>query len=89
MSDLHTFLNGALTATSVVAAIFFLRYWHLTRDRFFVLFAAAFLALAGNWAVLASMSPTAEGQHWIYLLRLLAFLLILTAIIDKNRSERG
>jgi hypothetical protein len=89
MSHLHIFLLGATSALSVVAALFFLRNWRTTHDRFYVLFASAFLLMAANWALAASISPLNESRHWIYALRLLAFLVIIAAIIDKNRASRS
>ena len=82
--DLHLYLNGVLAALSWVIGLFFLRYWRLTHDRFFVFFAAAFWIMAANWSVVAGFA-TDETRHFFYLFRLLAFLLILGAIIDKNR----
>lgn len=85
---LHAYMSGALAALSVVATIFFARYWRVTQDRFFLFFAGAFLVMAVNWSAIASTTPAAEGGSWAYWLRLAAFLLILGAILDKNRTER-
>lgn len=82
--DLHMYLNGSLAALSWVIGLFFIRYWRLTRDRFFVFFAAAFWIMAINWSAVAAFA-TDETRHFFYLFRLLAFLLILVAIVDKNR----
>jgi Ca2+/Na+ antiporter len=79
------FLWGALAMTSVIASIFFMRYFRLTRDRLFVFFSIAFLVLALNWIGLAIADPGIETRHQVYVLRLLAFVLILIGIIDKNR----
>jgi hypothetical protein len=35
------------------------------------------------------VQPNVETQHYVYLLRLLAFLLILAGVIDKNRTRAG
>jgi hypothetical protein len=78
------FLSGALTMGYLVAALFFLRYWRDSRDRLFVFFAASFTLLAVQRAVLALVPPTAALELPSYGLRLLAFLLILAAIADKN-----
>lgn len=79
------FLLGALSTASLIAGLFFLKLWHVSRDRLFSLFAAAFWLLALNWVVLGFARVAAESQHRVYLIRLLAFLLIAAAIIDKNR----
>jgi len=81
------FLWGMLTLASVIAALFFLRYWTLVRDRLFAFFSLAFLILGVNWLGLALMRPAFEPVHVLYLTRLLAFSLIAVAIIDKNRRR--
>jgi hypothetical protein len=79
------FLVGSLALASAMAALFFWHYWKQSQDRLFVLFAAAFAAMTINWIGVAMIDPSREGQHYIYGVRLLAFLLIIVAIIDKNR----
>ena len=88
MSDLHLFMYGAVAALSGVATLFFLRYWHDTRDRFFLWFALAFAVFGASWAAVAASTPLSEGRQWIYVLRLVGFLVILGAIVGKNRSSR-
>ena len=82
------FLGGALAMGYLVAALFFLRYWRQTRDRLFAAFAAALLMLALQRLLLAMDLALVEHQTWYYVLRLAAFVLILAAIIDKNRAAR-
>jgi hypothetical protein len=83
------FLWGLLAMASPVASLLFLRYGKVTRDRIFLYFAAAFLAMTFNWVGLAILGPDNEHRHFAYMLRLLAFVLILMGIIDKNvRAKR-
>jgi hypothetical protein len=82
---MRQFLWGALTLSSVIATMFFVHYWRLSRDRLYVFFAVAFAAMALNWVGLAIADPHMETRHHIYLLRLLAFVLIIAGIVDKNR----
>ena len=70
----------------IVVGLFFLKFWKQSRDRLFSLFALAFFILAGQRLALALTTQNSEGNVFLYLVRLLAFLLILVAIIDKNRS---
>lgn len=84
--DLNLFLWGASAVASWTAGLFFLRFWRETRDRFFALFAAAFWCLTLNWIGLALTEPPDEARTLLYLVRLIAFVLIIAAIIDKNRS---
>lgn len=84
------FLWGLLTMASAVASLLFLRYARVTRERLFLYFSAAFLAMTLNWFGLVLIEPDNEHRHVAYLLRLLAFVLILIGIIDKNvRAARG
>ena len=82
----NDFLWGALAATSAVAGLFFLRFWRLTKDRFFLLFACAFWVLALQWTGLSVLDVADESRHYFFIIRLLAFVLILFAIVDKNRK---
>ena len=84
------FLWGLLAMASAVSSLLFLRYGKVTRDRIFLYFSAAFLAMTFNWLGLAVIEPDNEHRHVAYMLRLLAFVLILVGIIDKNiRAARG
>jgi hypothetical protein len=80
------FLWGALAMASATAAAFFMRFYLKDRERLFLLFSMAFAVLAAQWFVLGIERPPAEARHYVYLLRLAAFLLIILAIVDKNRS---
>jgi hypothetical protein len=79
---------GALAVAWGIAGLFFLRYWTLTRDRFFLLFALAFWALAAHWGALGIVNPGTESRHYLFLVRLVAFVLIIAAIFDRNRRAR-
>lgn len=82
-----SFLSGAIALGSAAIALFFVRFWRASGDRFFALFALAFVVVAVNRVVLlAERSRGGEGVG-AYLLRLAAFALILVAIVDKNRSS--
>ena len=80
-------LSGAMVMAYFVAGLFFLRFWKETGDRLFGIFGAAFWLLGAQRGVLALLHDPEEGAAlFLYGLRLLAFLLILWAIVDKNRS---
>jgi hypothetical protein len=79
-------LSGLLAAFSFVAALGFRRFGKRSGDRFFDLFAAAFVLLALNSVVLGLNDPDAEAALPLYGIRLVAFGLILGAIWDKNRG---
>jgi uncharacterized membrane protein len=85
---LNDFLAGAVALGFAVCGLFFLRYWHRSRDELFLAFALAFALLGIGQAVLALANIPTEERGAIYLLRLAAFLLILIAIYRKNRAAR-
>lgn len=85
---LFHFLSGAVTMGFAVAGLFFLRFWKRTGDNLFVAFALAFWLLGLVQALLALTNFPVEERSFFYLIRLLAFVLILGAIWFKNREAR-
>jgi hypothetical protein len=79
------FTLGASAMGSAAIALLFFRYWRATRDRLFLAFGAAFVAFAANRCVQAASDRDSEHLLGVYSLRLLAFLLIIAAIVDRNR----
>ena len=79
------FLSGSITAGFLVAGLFFLRFWRRTHDGLFLAFAVAFALLGLGQAVQALANIPQEERSYIYLIRLLAFTIILVAIVRKNR----
>jgi MFS-type transporter involved in bile tolerance (Atg22 family) len=85
---MNSVILGAIAMASMVAALFFLRFWRDTRDRFFLLFAIAFGGIEGlNRALLGLTAVSQEQEPFFYLVRLFTFGLILVAIVDKNRTK--
>ncbi len=82
---MHEFIAGAITMGALVAGLFFMRFWRKTRDRLFLMFGLAFWMLAANRLALSCVPEEDEVRTFLYVIRLCAFLLILVAIIDKNR----
>lgn len=78
------FLQGATMLASVAVALFFLRFWRRTGDRFFAVFAAAFAVFAVNRLLLATLADDSEARTWVYAMRAAMFLMIAVAIVDKN-----
>jgi hypothetical protein len=86
--NLVVFLQGISAFGASAIGLFFLRFWKDSGDRLFAFFAVAFWMLAGSWSLLAILSPAEEARPYVYALRLMAFLLIIAATIDKNRVRR-
>lgn len=87
MIALRDHLWGITGAVFAIIAVFFLRFYRDTKDRFFVLFALAFMVFAIHYWALAAYAVPDEARHLLYLARLLGFGLIVAAIIDKNRQN--
>ena len=83
----QAFLYGALFSAAAVAGLFFLRFWRTTADRLFLAFALAFWMMALQWLGVGLMGVQDESRHYFFLVRLAAFVLILVAVWDKNRSR--
>jgi hypothetical protein len=78
------FFSGAVTLGFLVAAGFFVRFWRQTADRLFLAFAFAFVLFALNQALASWLTVVIEPASLIYGLRVLGFVIILGAIVDKN-----
>lgn len=85
----HGFFTGITCAMNLIAAVLFLRFYRWTSDRLFIFFAVAFLLLSvSRIAFYASGSPN-EAQPALYVVRLIAFCVILYGIFDKNRIRKA
>lgn len=82
------FLLGVISLSSLIAGLFFLKFWRSTHDELFRTFSFSFFIEGLNRAVLLFVQHPNEGNPGVYLVRLLAFLLILIAIVRKNVSFR-
>lgn len=85
---MQLFMLGMISMGSAVAALLFLRFWRSGRDRLFLWFAAAFALEAVNRAAFAWQGARDEAATPYLLARLVFFLLILAAVIDKNLRAR-
>lgn len=83
---MYQVLSGALTILSLIPALFFAVSWRRSGDRFFLIFALAFFLLGAERATLGVLNLPESPLLSIYLIRLVGFLLIIVAIVDKNRS---
>ena len=86
IATINDVVVGAVAMASLVAALFFLRFWRTTHDRFFLLFSLAFAIDAATRFALSISGVTSEYEPLFYGSRLITFGLIIVAIIDKNRA---
>lgn len=93
---LTVYLSGITTATFAASGLFFMKFWRASSDRFFLYFALAcwlisferFIALFIHDTLQPIRGNLEGAATWIYLIRLLAFGLILLAVVAKNRSSK-
>ena len=83
---MYQLVTGMLMILSLVAALFFAMSWRRSGDRFFLIFAFAFTLLGIERLILGMLNLPESPLLSIYLIRLVGFLLIIIAIVDKNRS---
>jgi hypothetical protein len=90
MGGVHSILEGAVSMASLVAALFFLRFWTRTRDEFFLLFAIAFaIDAVTRFVFTAAQVSNQPSEPFYYLPRLVVFGLIIFAVVRKNRPRAG
>lgn len=90
VTNAYNFISGMAMMGAFVSGLLFLRFWRRTGDRFFLIFGLAFWVLAIERIGLIFVNPMAEDHEpVIYLMRMFAFLLILSAVWDKNRPGRS
>lgn len=81
------FWSGAIMMAFLVAALFFLRFWRRSHDPFFLMFSLAFLIMGLNRLSLVAWHG-GEQDTGVYVVRLIAYALLLAALAMKNRAPR-
>jgi hypothetical protein len=79
-------LSGMILLGYAAIGTFFFRFRARTGDRFFGFFGCAFWLLVIERILLIWVFPNQEEKSYVYVVRLIAFLFILYAILDKNRK---
>lgn len=85
MTNLNFLVLGATTTFSLLAAVFFAKFWNRTGDRLFLMFSLAFSLEAVSRILLACRGAAGDSEPLIYLIRLAGYLMIFLAFIGKNR----
>ena len=84
---LDVFLHGFIAACSLIAGLFFLRFWRETRDFLFLAFVFFFVIQGFSTTYVVSFRYPNLGSPWLYGLRLFSVLVVLAAILKKNFSR--
>lgn len=80
---------GAIIMAALIISLFFFKYWRMTNDRFFAFFSLAFLSDAITRLAMTPIFRNDDYEPFIYLVRLLSFMLIILAIADKNKRNKN
>ncbi|WP_288380092.1 DUF5985 family protein [uncultured Massilia sp.] len=81
-------MYGAISMASLTIALFFLRFWRNTGDRFFLYFALSFFIEGLHRVYSALLNEAGEDSPLHYLIRLAAYGMILWAILEKNLPRK-
>jgi len=85
--NLDYFLLGFIAACSLVAGLFFLKFYRSTRDPLFLAFLVFFVVHGFTNAATLELAQPNIGTPLIFLIRLLSVLVVLGAIIWKNLAR--
>lgn len=88
MLEAEIFLSGMVTMGLLIAGLFFFRFWSRTRDRLFAIFGVAFVLIAINEVFTPPSGINPNPIYYAYLLRVIAFLLLIVGIVAKNLEQR-
>lgn len=91
-------MQGMAVMACIVIVLFFLQFWRKTADRLFLMFAIAFSLMCATRVVSTVLVSAAvasgaveatvlaaEHNSTVYVIRFVAYMLIVAAIVDKNR----
>jgi hypothetical protein len=85
MNALDGLLVGVIFSASLVASLFFVKFWRATRDQLFLAFAVAF-AIEGVTRLVSLFGDTPNDlAPLINFVRLVGYLIIIVSIVIKNR----
>ncbi len=88
MQMTEIFMSGMATMGFFVAGLFFFRFWSRTGERLFVIFGIAFWLLAVNQIFSNASNHPSEELAYVYVLRIIAYLMLIAGIVAKNLEER-
>jgi hypothetical protein len=84
---MNQMLMGGIAMASLIAGLYFYRFWRHTRERFFLYFALSFWLEGFNRVALGLLVGANEDDAVFYMVRLVAYGMILLAIWQKNRPR--
>ncbi len=83
------FLSGIMMVTFAASGLFFLKFWSRTRQPFFLAFALACWMISIERVLMLFVGVGKEIHPSSYILRLVAFSLIMAAFLQANRKRKN
>jgi peptidoglycan/LPS O-acetylase OafA/YrhL len=83
------FLSGVVTCGYLVAGALFFKLWRRTGDGLFRALTIAFLLFALNQVLAAGVITPTDPSSLIYSLRILGFVILLGALLDRKPRSRN
>jgi uncharacterized membrane protein YfhO len=77
-------LRGGTMVALFGIGLYFLRFWRESNDRLFAWFSAAFFLMALSQKAAIFWKDSGDHAPYAYWLRLIAFVLIIIGIVEKN-----
>jgi hypothetical protein len=93
--NFEQFLSGVAMASFAGSGLFFLKFWRSSKDKFFLYFSIGFWLLSFDRILLlvkgalhpAPSAQIPESVAMMYLIRLLAYVVLIYAIVERNRKS--
>ena len=86
LTILNAALSGGIAVAFLMIGVCFTRFWRSNGSRLFLLFGITFFLLSVERVIIILVNPDNELAPYIYLIRLLAFGVLIAAIFDQNRK---
>ncbi len=80
----EAFVVGVIVTASFTCSLFFVRFWLRTRDLLFLAFELVFFTEGATRVILQFTVRPNESSPGFYVARMLAYLMLVVAIIRKN-----
>jgi hypothetical protein len=81
---MYEIISGAIMMGSWIIASYFYIFWRQTSERLLALFSISFVLLGIERLILGFYHGRQEDHPAVYFVRLLAYVLIIVGVFDKN-----
>jgi hypothetical protein len=86
---MYNFISGAIMLGCWIISLYFLKFYKKSQDRLFQIFSLAFFVLGVERILPVFLVIDEKPKTFTYIIRLIAFILILAGIVHKNRHQKA